>query len=98
MRVSTTRLLLTLPLVGFLALAAVFAFRVTDGKDRSVVPSALVGQQVPAETFPALLNDMPGVDPARLSVRGLGPSRPRASNDTAEGRSLNRRVEVLVTR
>jgi cytochrome c biogenesis protein CcmG/thiol:disulfide interchange protein DsbE len=66
-RVSTTRLLLTLPLVGFLALAAVFAFRVTDGKDRSVVPSALVGQQVPAETFPALLNDMPGVDPARLT-------------------------------
>jgi cytochrome c biogenesis protein CcmG/thiol:disulfide interchange protein DsbE len=68
-RVRTTRLLLALPLVGFLALAAVFAFRVTDGKDRSVVPSALIGRTVPAETFPSLLDTVPGFGPDRLEGR-----------------------------
>lgn len=36
-----------------------------------------------------------GVDPARLSSEGAGPSRPIASNDTEEGRAKNRRVELL---
>jgi outer membrane protein OmpA-like peptidoglycan-associated protein len=35
-----------------------------------------------------------GVDESRLSVRGYGPSVPRASNRTAAGRGLNRRVEL----
>ncbi len=35
-----------------------------------------------------------GVDPARLSTAGFGESNPIASNDTADGRSLNRRVEL----
>lgn len=64
MRVSPMRLLLALPLVGFLALAAVFAWRVTDGADRSVVPSALIGRTVPEPTFPALSDALPGVAPA----------------------------------
>lgn len=34
---------------------------------------------------------------ARISVEGMGESAPIASNDTAEGRQLNRRVEVEVT-
>ena len=38
-----------------------------------------------------------GVDPARLATRGAGPAEPRASNDTPEGRALNRRVEVTLT-
>lgn len=50
----TTRLIVAVPLVLFLALAAVFAWRVTDGKDRSTVPSALIGRAAPAETFPSL--------------------------------------------
>jgi len=33
----------------------------------------------------------------RIDVQGLGESSPVASNDTAEGRQLNRRVEVEVT-
>jgi general secretion pathway protein A len=35
-----------------------------------------------------------GVDPANISVDGLGPENPLASNDTAEGRRKNRRVEI----
>jgi outer membrane protein OmpA-like peptidoglycan-associated protein len=38
-----------------------------------------------------------GVDPGRITVRGEGEMRPVATNDTPEGRALNRRVE-LVTR
>jgi outer membrane protein OmpA-like peptidoglycan-associated protein len=35
-----------------------------------------------------------GVDPSRLSTAGYGESNPIASNDTADGRALNRRVEL----
>lgn len=35
------------------------------------------------------------IDPQRLVVKGYGESRPRASNDTDEGRRQNRRVEVV---
>ena len=37
-----------------------------------------------------------GTDPSRLELRGFGAARPIASNDTAEGRRKNRRVEVSV--
>ena len=37
-----------------------------------------------------------GVDPARISGRGLGPDYPVASNATDSGRLQNRRVEVIV--
>jgi OOP family OmpA-OmpF porin len=35
-----------------------------------------------------------GIKPERLSASGYGFSRPTASNDTREGRTLNRRVEL----
>ncbi len=35
-----------------------------------------------------------GVDPKRLKVIGYGPSRPISPNTSAEGRALNRRVEL----
>jgi outer membrane protein OmpA-like peptidoglycan-associated protein len=35
-----------------------------------------------------------GVSAARISSMGVGPSQPIASNDTAEGRAQNRRVEI----
>ncbi|GAB5376043.1 MAG: DsbE family thiol:disulfide interchange protein [Acuticoccus sp.] len=62
MRLS--RLLLAAPLVAFAALAAVFAFRVSDGADRSVVPSALLGRPAPATTLPPLGAGQPGLSPA----------------------------------
>ena len=37
-----------------------------------------------------------GVATENLVVRGLGPANPIASNDTPEGRQLNRRVEILL--
>ncbi|KGE77443.1 OmpA/MotB family protein [Halomonas salina] len=42
----------------------------------------------------ALIED--GVDPARLKAVGLADTRPLASDDTAEGRARNRRVEVVI--
>jgi len=37
-----------------------------------------------------------GVDGSRLEIRGFGPSRPIASNDSPEDRAKNRRVELSV--
>ncbi|MCA9710093.1 MAG: OmpA family protein, partial [Myxococcales bacterium] len=37
-----------------------------------------------------------GVDPARLEARGYGETRPIADNRTAEGRALNRRIEIVI--
>lgn len=36
------------------------------------------------------------ISPARFSIAGYGEQRPLSSNDTSEGRSLNRRVEIIV--
>ncbi|WP_030131287.1 OmpA family protein [Pseudomonas sp. QTF5] len=38
-----------------------------------------------------------GLGRDRLMLRGMGGDAPRAANDSAEGRALNRRVELLVT-
>jgi outer membrane protein OmpA-like peptidoglycan-associated protein len=38
-----------------------------------------------------------GVEPSRIDAHGYGKSRPRATNDTMEGRALNRRVEVRLS-
>ena len=37
------------------------------------------------------------IDPTRLSTMGFGEYRPLASNDTAQGRRKNRRVEIIVS-
>jgi len=38
-----------------------------------------------------------GIDGSRIDVRGYGKAFPVASNDTAEGRQRNRRVEVVIS-
>jgi OOP family OmpA-OmpF porin len=38
-----------------------------------------------------------GVDPKIITAKGYGESNPVASNDTKEGRALNRRVEFAAT-
>ncbi len=35
-----------------------------------------------------------GIEPARLTASGLADTRPVASNETEEGRSMNRRIEI----
>jgi outer membrane protein OmpA-like peptidoglycan-associated protein len=35
--------------------------------------------------------------PQRIYTKGMGETRPIATNDTAQGRALNRRVEILLT-
>ena len=47
-----------------------------------------------ANTIKAALVER-GIDPVRLLAAGAGQTRPIASNETAEGRTLNRRVELV---
>jgi chemotaxis protein MotB len=37
-----------------------------------------------------------GVDPTKLSGAGYGEFQPIGANDTPEGRSLNRRIEIVL--
>jgi outer membrane protein OmpA-like peptidoglycan-associated protein len=38
-----------------------------------------------------------GLDPSRVTSRGLGDDRPIANNETTAGRQLNRRVEIMIS-
>ncbi|WFU39131.1 DsbE family thiol:disulfide interchange protein [Bradyrhizobium sp. CB82] len=63
--------LVVLPLIVFLALAAVFWFRLGDG-DPSRIPSALIGHPAPQTSLPPLQGllsngaQVPGLDPANF--------------------------------
>ena len=50
-----------------------------------------------AGTVAEFLLKSTSIDPKRLSTMGFGEYRPLASNDTAEGRRKNRRVEIIVS-
>lgn len=49
-----------------------------------------------AETVASFLEKVSGIDKTRLTAIGYGESRPVASNETAVGRTSNRRIEVLI--
>ena len=51
-----------------------------------------------ATSFLELLIDESGLDPWYFHTRSGGEYRPIASNETAEGRQINRRVEVMISR
>ena len=44
-----------------------------------------------------LLNNGPGINPARVEACGHGEFAPQASNATAEGKAANRRTEIILT-
>lgn len=48
-----------------------------------------------AQSVQAFLGSQ-GVIPQRMSVYGMGEDKPRASNATEHGRTLNRRVEIII--
>ena len=50
-----------------------------------------------AVNFMDLLRIHSGIDPYHFQARGCGENHPIATNDTAEGRQLNRRVEVKIS-
>jgi outer membrane protein OmpA-like peptidoglycan-associated protein len=58
--------------------------------------SNLTLSQARAETVRQVLISF-GVDPSRVEAQGFGSTKPRESNETVEGRALNRRVEVRLT-
>jgi outer membrane protein OmpA-like peptidoglycan-associated protein len=51
-----------------------------------------------ADAVKKVLTDKYKADAARISTRGWGAEQPLASNDTDDGRAVNRRVEILAVR
>ena len=43
------------------------------------------------------MQSLGGFDPTGLSASGFGEFQPVATNDTQEGRALNRRIEIVVS-
>lgn len=60
-------------------------------------PDNMALSQARAETIAAILRGTLS-DPSRVTQKGMGETVPIASNDTAEGKSQNRRVEIIVPR
>ena len=59
-------------------------------------PANVKLSQERAQSIAAIFR-LSGLQRDRLMLRGMGGNAPRAANDSAEGRALNRRVELLVT-
>lgn len=60
-----SRLLVFLPLLAFVVLAAIFMMQLLSGRDVSEIPSALIGQQAPETKLPPLEGaNLPGIDSA----------------------------------
>ncbi len=51
-----------------------------------------------AESVRKALVDKYGADATHISVKGWGAEQPLSTNDTEDGRALNRRVEIVVAR
>lgn len=49
-----------------------------------------------AQAVVSFLQKIGNIDPKRIEAKGYGETQPVASNDNAEGRARNRRIEVLI--
>ncbi len=68
----------------------------TDSQGRAQINKKL--SQERAQAVRDYLVDEAGVDPGRISVIGYGAERPVATNENADGRALNRRIEITISR
>ena len=68
----------------------------TSAEGREAYNQALSKRR--ADAVLAFLNGEAGIDRSRLSATGYGEADPIASNDTAEGRERNRRIEFILSR
>jgi general secretion pathway protein A len=70
----------TLSLKGYTDSTGTYSYNISVSKFRAnTIKTYLVGK---------------GVNPSNISVAGLGPENPIATNETQKGRNLNRRVEI----
>lgn len=62
------------------------------------VGSTSANQKLSEGRAKSVMNDIVnrGIDPSRITYEGKGASEPCATNDTAEGRAQNRRVEITI--
>lgn len=58
-----------LPLIVFAALAGVFAYQLTSGKDTSELPSVLIGKPSPNTSLPPLEPALPGIESVKFQGR-----------------------------
>ncbi|NIR45866.1 MAG: OmpA family protein [Gemmatimonadetes bacterium] len=63
----------------------------------SAAANQRLSEQRARSVFTYLVSVYPGLDRDRFVVRGYGETRPIATNETADGRAQNRRVEFVVT-
>ena len=66
------------------------------GELKSKYPSNWELSTARATSVARYLQDNAKVDPKRLIAAGYGEQRPKAANDTAEGRAQNRRIEIIL--
>ncbi|WP_199193048.1 type IVB secretion system protein IcmH/DotU [Allosphingosinicella deserti] len=69
----------------------------SDRVSNLTFPDNLALSEARAETVGQIIRGTLN-DPARVSTKGMGETVPLASNGTAEGKSRNRRVEIIVPR
>ncbi|MCO6412303.1 MAG: OmpA family protein [Thiogranum sp.] len=66
----------------------------TDSTGSAAINQTL--SELRAGNVARFLTEVGGIAAERISVNGYGKERPVASNETAEGRAANRRVEILI--
>jgi OOP family OmpA-OmpF porin len=67
----------------------------TDSTGGAAVNQRISDQRA-RSVFTYLVSTFPGLNRDRFTVRGYGEANPIATNETADGRSMNRRVEFVV--